>query len=730
MADNECVQYAEAVEPGHVGDMGPLRHPDHGGREKPSKKDKHAAGAGATTDAQTNAFHQFLLGMLPDAVSPPTREASPPPARVAKKKRPDAPRRKAKPSHAATVAAAILKAAEEQERAELEEVQALKELDQKPSSSNAETAAGAARSEMDDFLLSQLMSPSCVPSARSFVNVSRAFKTYNRPLPPSQPLAASQKRRFKSAHEEIELGDPDEDNRWGLPPFAKKTKVEEPQVIHDEPWPDSEMVDTTVERDNAWWGAQEGMEEKGECGEWKDEGAAAGNGEGEAVVDVQREIVIEAEDGDDEEGAKECNWYAAQGQEEKDADEMVAWDETCIVVRQGQLQVDMMDQHPKLSDEQLHTFCDWLSRQLSVVVNNFPYVRRSGATVDLSDNKIGPKGLDRLFTVLRDHRVPCVTIKTYRNLLDDSIVNTLVEYLYTQPEAHPIHGMHMSHNQITNKGAMRLVKAADQCGHYPRKLTRQPLWLRLENNAIVDPEEFVRECQREGVRLCVMKDGMCSSPTCDHLKNIAVQLPHFFNQPRSFVRVQNRPHKGGKMMNRGKGGKKWAERERGEQIAENRGTLVKIWGPTAADNSVDDLDGEPIGAVAPEPPVAYNRNRPNKGNQYNQYNYNKGKGNFNKGKGNYKGNFDRSFQQPVALLGKKKHIDVDLASGELGFDLAHDGGAPRVSSVEHASDVANAGVQAGMHLVRINGIDTTMLAQTQITEMLGKRPITLRMGDP
>ncbi|CAE8587749.1 unnamed protein product, partial [Polarella glacialis] len=113
-------------------------------------------------------------------------------------------------------------------------------------------------------------------------------------------------------------------------------------------------------------------------------------------------------------------------------------------------------------------------------VQNFPYVRKSGAYVDLSDNQIGTEGLDKLFRVLRDHRVPCVVMKAYRNGLDDGIVDTIIEYLYTQPEAFPMHGIHISHNNITDKGAFRLIRAAAQCGHYPRLTSRLPLWLRLE----------------------------------------------------------------------------------------------------------------------------------------------------------------------------------------------------------------------------------------------------------
>jgi len=203
---------------------------------------------------------------------------------------------------------------------------------------------------------------------------------------------------------------------------------------------------------------------------------------------------------------------------------------SCVVVRQGQLYIELMHRKPPMDDATLQIFCDWLDSQMPLVVSNFPYIKRSGAYLDLSDNSIGPEGLDRLFRVLRDHKVPCVVMKAFRNALDDSIVDTLIEYLYTQPESFPMHGIHISHNSVTDKGALRLIKAAAQCGHYPRLTSRLPLWMRLESNAIQNPQKVITDCQAEGHNVCLMGDGECSRPDCNHYSNVHVQLPYFFNQ--------------------------------------------------------------------------------------------------------------------------------------------------------------------------------------------------------
>ncbi|CAE7846773.1 dnc, partial [Symbiodinium sp. KB8] len=212
-------------------------------------------------------------------------------------------------------------------------------------------------------------------------------------------------------------------------------------------------------------------------------------------------------------------------------DQALSWDERCVIVRQGQVHIELQRRNPPMDNADLLRFCDWLDEQMPLVVNHFPYVKKSGAYVDLSDNEIGTDGLDKLFQVLRGHRVPCVVLKAYRNSIDDSFVDTLVEYLYTQPEAFPMHGIHISHNDISDKGAFRLIRAAAQCGHYPRLTTRLPLWLRLEVNALTNPQKVIKDANNEGFTVCLMQDGLCSREKCDHYSGVHVQLPYFLNQP-------------------------------------------------------------------------------------------------------------------------------------------------------------------------------------------------------
>jgi len=224
------------------------------------------------------------------------------------------------------------------------------------------------------------------------------------------------------------------------------------------------------------------------------------------------------------------------------------WDEKVVVVRQGQVHIELQHRNPPMHDSTLLRFCDWLDQQMPLVVSSFPYVQKSGAYVDLSDNVIGPEGLDKLFRVLRDHRVPCVVMKAYRNVLTDSIVDTLIEYLYTQPESFPMHGIHISHNNISDKGAFRLVTAAAQCGHYPRLTSRLPLWLRLEANDIKNPHKILADCNKENFNVCLMGNGLCSRADCNHYSGVHVQLPYFLHQGRRGPNADSCPPKGNQLQ--------------------------------------------------------------------------------------------------------------------------------------------------------------------------------------
>jgi hypothetical protein len=82
------------------------------------------------------------------------------------------------------------------------------------------------------------------------------------------------------------------------------------------------------------------------------------------------------------------------------------WNEDIVDVREGQLKISLAAHVPPIDDDLMSEFCTWLDRhKLPVIVSNYPYVMRTGARVDLSDNCVGPRGIAELLATLRKHRV-------------------------------------------------------------------------------------------------------------------------------------------------------------------------------------------------------------------------------------------------------------------------------------------------------------------------------------
>lgn len=422
----------------------------------------------------------------------------------------------------------------------------------------------------------------------------------------------------------------------------------------------------------------------------------------------------------------------------------LCWDEKVVVVRQGQVHIELQNRQPMMKDSTLLRFCDWLDQQMPLVVANFPYVRKSGAYVDLSDNAIGPEGLDKLFRVLREHKVPCLVLKAYRNALDDSFVDTIIEYLYTQPEAFPMHGIHISHNCITDKGAFRLIRAAAMCGHYPRLTSRLPLWLRLEANNIVNPQKLLAECKDENFNVCLMGSYMCSRPDCNHYSNVHVQLPYFLNQGEKTKGFKDRLRAETASADQAQasgtvppppafgdfgplGMSRVVRPSMAPSLAhqyfpgfsgENGGgacgsTMAKGYGKRAAQGLANGFYGGSL----------------NGGNGWQEKGWG-GKGGpgseWNGGKGGKRG----QMWQGRSLISKARK---DLRLGELdtlGFTwrFIGDGHAPQVNSIVPRTIVGQI-AQVGDCLLRINGLDSKMFSDKQLADMLKTRPLELRFGD-
>jgi len=85
----------------------------------------------------------------------------------------------------------------------------------------------------------------------------------------------------------------------------------------------------------------------------------------------------------------------------------------------------------------------------------------------------------------------------------------------------------------------------------------------------------------------------------------------------------------------------------------------------------------------------------------------------------------------MTLMQKAKQ-EVKLPEGaiSLGFEwkFIGEGRCPSVVSVDPQSVVAQAAMP-GQSLLRVNGLDTSIFSQKQVSDMLRQRPLTLRFGD-
>eukprot|EP00404_Azadinium_spinosum_P050467 CAMPEP_0180763782 /NCGR_PEP_ID=MMETSP1038_2-20121128/38092_1 /TAXON_ID=632150 /ORGANISM="Azadinium spinosum, Strain 3D9" /LENGTH=198 /DNA_ID=CAMNT_0022798143 /DNA_START=30 /DNA_END=622 /DNA_ORIENTATION=- len=139
--------------------------------------------------------------------------------------------------------------------------------------------------------------------------------------------------------------------------------------------------------------------------------------------------------------------------------------------------------------------------------------------VDFSSNAISSKGLQTVLNIC--HRCNNLKVlKLFRNHIDDEGADglaTLVE------EVRSIEEIHISHNQITGTGARRLVKAAAE--RYSRR-DDPPLWLRLEQNVVMDSASILEDLQSKGHSICAREDEIrCTTRRCCY--GCKVHLPHF-----------------------------------------------------------------------------------------------------------------------------------------------------------------------------------------------------------
>lgn len=140
--------------------------------------------------------------------------------------------------------------------------------------------------------------------------------------------------------------------------------------------------------------------------------------------------------------------------------------------------------------------------------------------VDFSQNGLSAEGLRKVLDLCQRCDKLRV-LKLYRNDIDDFGAEALADFVR---KCHTIEQMHLSHNHFTAVGVESIVRAAAQT----RPPHMNPLWLRLEQNDVPEPDRVLRDLQMH-LSVCARKDRQrCTVRSC--ARGCKVHLPHFHFQ--------------------------------------------------------------------------------------------------------------------------------------------------------------------------------------------------------
>lgn len=141
--------------------------------------------------------------------------------------------------------------------------------------------------------------------------------------------------------------------------------------------------------------------------------------------------------------------------------------------------------------------------------------------VDFSQNGLSTVGLKKVL----DLCMKCAklrVLKLYKNEFDDDGAELLSNFI---PKCDRLEEIHLSHNHFTARGVEALVKAAAQ----KRPAGMNPLWLRVEQNDVVEPDRVFKDLKSQ-YSVCKPRkyDPQCTVRNCKN--DCKVHLPHFYIQ--------------------------------------------------------------------------------------------------------------------------------------------------------------------------------------------------------
>merc|ERR1712183_859832 len=106
--------------------------------------------------------------------------------------------------------------------------------------------------------------------------------------------------------------------------------------------------------------------------------------------------------------------------------------------------------------------------------------------MNLSRNEIGDYAIREITKFFVSEGIPVQMMKLYKNWISDGGMRALGELIKFAPDP-VVQEIHLSHNYITQDGALAILQAVQESKRYPCNRGREgsPLWLRMENNNIL-----------------------------------------------------------------------------------------------------------------------------------------------------------------------------------------------------------------------------------------------------
>jgi hypothetical protein len=162
-----------------------------------------------------------------------------------------------------------------------------------------------------------------------------------------------------------------------------------------------------------------------------------------------------------------------KGRSKKTQQQLVVWAEDQASFRIEQEACGISD----------HTVRDWLSNLQKEL---HPWSQKLNCSImNLSRNEIGDYAIREITTFFIQEGIPVQMMKLYKNWISDDGMRAVGDLIKFSPDP-VVQEIHLSHNYITQDGALAILQAVQESKRYPCNRGREgsPLWLRMENNHI------------------------------------------------------------------------------------------------------------------------------------------------------------------------------------------------------------------------------------------------------